>query len=95
MLRKGKQPLTCLHGAEAESENQVESMPAPGAEEPQSCCPIYTLQYLPSGQGQLLSLSLMSAHCSILLHVNTSSVVTLTQSVAVNVSQVAVLFVLP
>lgn len=47
----GKQPLTCLLGAEAESENQAESMPAPGAEEPQSCCPIYMLQYLPSGQG--------------------------------------------
>ena len=34
------------------AEGQVESVPAPGAEEPQSCCPIYTLQYLTSGQEQ-------------------------------------------
>ena len=32
------------------AEGQGESVQAPGAEEPQSCSPIYTLQYLTSGQ---------------------------------------------
>lgn len=34
------------------AEGRVESIPAPGTEEPQSCCAIYTLQYSTSGQQQ-------------------------------------------